>query len=115
MKEKEIREVCMRFCMILAGDKNFSESACLASGNLGYTPLDAELGFHTFNAGDHDAVNIAVIDMQTMQPARIAEKLHAIGKDRKLMTFCMSPEDSERLKSLMGSELACTIPFDQLH
>lgn len=105
----------MKFCMILAGDKAFSNDACRASGRLGYTPLDAEEGFHTFNAGDHDSVNIAVLDMETMQPARIVEKLHTIGKDRRLMPFCMSPEDSARLKSLMGSELPCTIPFDQLN
>jgi hypothetical protein len=105
----------MKFCMILAGDKDFSTNACRASDRLGYTPLDAEEGFHTFNAGDHDSVNIAVIDMETMRPARIINKLHAIGRDHKLMPFCMSPEDSARLKCLMGSELPCIIPFNQLN
>lgn len=105
----------MKFCMILAGNKAFSDSACRASDKLGYAPLDAEEGFRSYDAGDHDSVNIAVIDMETMQPERIAEKLHVLGKDRRLMPFCMSPEDSARLKSLMGSELGCTIPFDQLN
>jgi len=105
----------MKFCMILAGDKAFSDNACRASDKLGYTQLDIEDGFRSYNAGDHDSVNIAVIDMETMAPARIVEKLNALGKERQLMPFCMSPEDSARLKSLMGSELACTIPFDQLN
>ncbi|HTK84745.1 MAG TPA: hypothetical protein VL625_06625 [Patescibacteria group bacterium] len=105
----------MKFCMILAGDTAFTINACRASDNLGYARLDTENGFHSYKTGDHESVNLAVIDMDTMQPERIIEKLHAIGQERKLMPFCMSPKDAARLKSLMGSELTCTIPLDQMN
>lgn len=92
----------MRFCMVIAGGKAFSENACTAAERLGYRSLSTESGFHRFSAGDGDSVSIAIIDMETMPDDDIAGMMKALAEDRQLLLFCPTPEDSAKLMGLLS-------------
>ncbi len=92
-----------KYCMVVAGDSDFYTGACGASDRLGYMPLSIESGFHSYDADNGDDLHVAVIDMETLRPAEIAERLQTLGSDRRLMLFCPTPEDAERLKEICSS------------
>ena len=106
----------MKYCMVVAGDSDFYTGACGATDRLGYMPQSIESGFHSYSAGDGDSVHIAIIDIETLRPAEIVERLQSLEADRRLMFFCPTPQDAERLKEICGSLSgpAAIIPFSGL-
>lgn len=105
----------MKYCMVVAGDSDFYTGACGATDKLGYMPLSIESGFHSYSAAEGDEVHIAIIDIETLRPAEIIERLQSLENDRRLMLFCPTPEDAERLKEICSSLSgpAAIIPFSR--
>jgi len=106
----------MKYCMVIAGDSDFYTGACGATNRLGYMPQSIESGFHSYSADDGDSVRIAIIDIETLRPAEILERLQSLETDRRLMLFYRTPDDADRLKEICSSLSgpAAIMPFGGL-
>jgi len=92
----------MKFCMVIAGNSEFYANAVKAADKLGYVETGMQTGMHCYGAGNGDKVNIAIIDMEASRTKDVVEQLEELSKDRQLMLLGPTPEDTARMKEMLG-------------